>query len=132
VAPINSAQLARYEGYAASLQNANVATTRGFVQAGSTPTASQVVLVVGAYRTAVSRYNDELYFIRWPASMQSAIVGDHAQLQALTNFLQAFSSVAPNGVPAWLSQFHNRAGTAEAADNAVRRALGLPASSSFP
>ena len=64
--------------------------------------------------------------------MQTAIESDHAQLQALTSFLQAFSSVAPNGVPAWLSQLHNRGSTTEAADNVVRKALGLPASSSFP
>jgi hypothetical protein len=91
-----------------------------------------VVLVVGAYRTAVELYNYQLYFIHWPASMQTAIEADHAQLQALNSIMQAFPSVAPNGVPAWLSQLHNRAGSAEAADNVVREALGLPGSSSFP
>jgi hypothetical protein len=64
--------------------------------------------------------------------LRTAIEADHAQLQTLASFLQAFSSVAPNGVPAWLSQLHNRAGTTEAADNVVREALGLPVSSSFP
>jgi hypothetical protein len=132
VAPINSAQMAQFRGYAAGLQSANVAATRGFIQAGSTPTASQVVLVVGAYRTAVNLYNYQLYLIHWPASMQTAIETDHAQLQALTSFLQAFSSVAPNGVPAWLSQLHNRASSTEAADNSVRQTLDLSASSSFP
>jgi hypothetical protein len=132
VAPIDAAQMTQYRGYAAGLQSANVAATRGFVHAGSTPTASQVVQVVGAYRTAVSLYNNQLSSIHWPASMQTAIETDHAQLQALTSFLQAFSSVAPNGVPAWLSQLHNRASTTEAADNVVREALGFPASSSFP
>ena len=131
-APINAAEVTRYQRYAAGLQSANVAATRGFIKAGSTPTASQVVLVVGAYRTAVNVYNYELYLFRWPASMQTAIAADHAQLQALTSFLQAFSSVAPNGVPAWLSQLHNRASTTEAADNVVRGRLGLPTSSSFP
>jgi hypothetical protein len=132
VSPLNAAQMAQYQKYAAGLQSANVSATRGFIQAGSTPTPSQVVLVVGAYRTAVNLYNYQLYFLHWPASMQTAIVADHAQLQALASLLQAFPSVAPNGVPAWLSQLHNRASTAEAADNVVREALGLPASSSFP
>jgi hypothetical protein len=132
VAPINAAQFTQYQSYAEGLQSANVTATRGFIKAGSTPTASQVVLVVGAYRTAVNVYNYQLYFIRWPASMQIAIEADHGQLQALASFLQAFSSVAPDGVPAWLSQLHNRASTTEAADNVVRETLGLPASSSFP
>jgi hypothetical protein len=132
VAPINASQMTQYRGYAEGFQSANVTATRGFIKAGSTPTASQVVLVVGAYRTAVSVYNYQLYFIRWPASMQTAIEADHGQLQALASFLQAFSSVAPDGVPAWLSQLHNRASTTEAADNVVRETLGLPASSSFP
>jgi hypothetical protein len=131
-APINAAQMTQYQGYADGLERANVAATREFIKAGSTPTASQVVLVVGAYRTAVNLYNYQLYFIRWPASLRTAIEADHAQLQTLASFLQAFSSVAPNGVPAWLSQLHNRAGTTEAADNVVREALGLPVSSSFP
>jgi hypothetical protein len=109
-----------------------VAATRGFIHAGSTPTTSQVVLVVVAYRSAVNDYNFQLHFIQWPQSMQTAIENDHAQLQALYDFLQAFSSVAPNGVPAWLSRLNDRTSSTQAADNVVRKDLGLPASSSFP
>jgi hypothetical protein len=132
VAPIGAAQLAQFEGYATPFQNANVVATRGFVKAGSTPTASQVVLVVVGYRDAVNIYNFQLRFIHWPQSMQSAIEADHAQLQALLSFLQAFSSVAQNGVPAWLSQLHDRTSSTQAADNLVRKDLGFAASSSFP
>ncbi len=131
-APISAAQLATYEGFSSSFQNANVAATKGIVKAGSAPTASQIVLVVVAYRTAVNIYNYQLHFIQWPQSMQSAIEADHAQLQALTSFLEAFSSVAPNGVPSWLSLLHDRANSAEVADNVVRQDLGLPASFAFP
>lgn len=132
VAPISAAELTQYQGYATALQNANLAAIRGFEKAGSTPTASQVVLVVSAYRTAVNDYYFQLHFIHWPQSMQTAIESDYAQLQALVSFLQAFPFVAPNGVPAWLSQLHNRTGTTQTADNAVRQDLGLPASVSFP
>ena len=132
VAPISAAELTQYQGYATALQNANLAAIRGFEKAGSTPTASQVVLVVSAYRTAVNDYYFQLHFIHWPQSMQTAIESDYAQLQALASFLQAFPFVAPNGVPAWLSQLHNRTGTTQTADNAVRQDLGLPASVSFP
>lgn len=132
VAPISAAQLATYEGFASSFQNANVTATKAFVKAGSTPTAAQVVLAVVAYRTAVNIYNYQLHFVQWPQSMVRTIDTDHAQLQALASFLQAFSSIAPNGVPAWLSQLNNRASSTQDADNAVRQDLGLSASSAFP
>ena len=48
------------------------------------------------------------------------------------SFLQSFSEVSPTGVGPWLSQFHDRADTAQTADNQVRQDLGLPSSSSFP
>jgi hypothetical protein len=130
--PISATELATYEGYASSFQSANVAATKGFIKAGSAPTASQVVLVVAAYRTAVNVYDFQLHFIHWPQSMQNAIEVDHAQLQALKNFLEAFPSVAPNGVPAWLSLLNDRANSTQVADNVVRHDLGLPASSVFP
>jgi hypothetical protein len=132
VAPISAAQLATYEGYASSFQSANVTATKALVKAGGTPTTSQVVGVVVAYRTAVNLYNYQLHLIQWPQSMQGAIETDHAQLQALTSFLVAFSSVAPTGVPAWLSQLNDRANSTQVADNAVRQELGLAASSAFP
>ncbi len=131
-APISAAQLAQYQAIATAFQNGNVTATKGFVTAGSTPTPSRVVLVVVTYRTAVNLYNYQLHFIQWPPSMQSAVETDHAQLQALSSFLQAFSSVAPTGVPAWLSQLHDRANSTQVADNVVRQDLGMPASSSFP
>jgi hypothetical protein len=132
VAPISAAQLATYEGYASSFQSANVTATKALVKAGGTPTTSQVVGVVVAYRTAVNLYNYQLHLIQWPQSMQGAIETDHAQLQALTSFLEAFSSVAPTGVPAWLSQLNDRANSTQVADNAVRQELGLAPSSAFP
>jgi hypothetical protein len=132
VAPISAAQLATYESYASSFQSANVTATKALVKAGGTPTTAQVVLVVVAYRAAVNLYNYQLHLIQWPQSMQGAIQTDHAQLQALTSFLGAFTSVAPNGVPAWLSQLSDRANSTQVADNAVRQELGLAPSSAFP
>jgi len=132
VVPISAAQLTQFQGYAAALENANLIATRDFERAGGTPTPAQVALEVVAYRTAVNNYNFQLHFIHWPQSMQSAIEADYAQLQSLASVLQAFAFVAQNGVPAWLSQLHNRTGTTQAADNVVRQDLGLPASFSFP
>jgi hypothetical protein len=132
VAPIDSAQLAQYEQYASGLQKANMTATNGFIGAGSTPTVAQLTPVVAAYRTALNLYDFQLHFIQWPASMQNAIQVDHAQFTALDSFLQAFSLVSPTGTGTWLSNLRSRISTTEAADNQVRKDLGLPSSSSFP
>lgn len=132
VAPIDSAQLAQYEQYASGLQKANMTATNGFIGAGSTPTVAQLTPVVAAYRTALNLYDFQLHFIQWPASMQNAIQVDHAQFTALDSFLQAFSLVNPTGTGTWLSNLRSRISTTEAADNQVRKDLGLPSSSSFP
>jgi len=132
VAPIDSAQLAQYEQYAAGLQTANEAASKGFGDAGSTPTATQLASVAAAYRAAVNVYDFQLHFIQWPVSMQAAIATDHAQMQALMSFLQSISSVSSTGKSAWLSDLHSRARTTQTANNQIRKDLGLPSSSSFP
>ena len=128
--PIDSAQLAQYDGYAAALQTANGVAAKAFVDAGSSPSTTQLAPVVTAYGSALNLYDFQLHFINWPASMESAIALDHAQLKALMSFLQSFSIVTPTGMSTWLVDLHNRAGTAQAADNVIRRKLGLSSSSS--
>ncbi len=132
VAPIDNAQLAQYEQYAAGLQKANIAATSGFISAGSTPTTAQLTPVVTAYRTALNLYDFQLHFIQWPASMQSAIQVDHGQLTALLSLLQSFSLVSSTGTSVWLSDVRDRASTTQTADNEIRHDVGLPSSSSFP
>lgn len=132
VAPIDSADLAKYEGYAAGLQTANAAAINGFTSAGSAPTAAQLTPVVTAYRAALNVYGFQLHFIQWPASMQSAVAADQAQLAALMSLLQSFSTVKPAGTGAWLSDVRDLAGSTQTADNQLRKDLGLPISSSFP
>lgn len=131
-APIDAAKLTRYEGYAAGLQKANEAATRGFVAAGSTPSSAQVAGIVTAYRSALNLYDFQLHFIAWPVSMSTAIATDHAQFQALMSFLQSFPSISPTGVSAWLTQLHNRTGSTAAADNVVRNDLGMSNSAAWP
>jgi hypothetical protein len=132
VAPISAPQLTLYEGYAEGLQKANETATKAFVADGSTPALAQVAPVVAAYRTAINLYDFQLHFIQWPASMQTAIADDHAQLHALLSVLESYPEVSGTGVGAWLSQLHNRTATTQTADNQVRQDLGLSATSSFP
>lgn len=132
VAPLNSAQLAQYEQYAAGLQAANGLAAKGFAGAGSTATSTQLAPVAAAYRTAVNLYDFQLRFIQWPASMQPAIQVDHAQLEALVSLLTSYPAVSPAGTSAWLAELHNSAGSAETANNEILKDLGLSSSSSFP
>ena len=131
-APIDAAQLTKYEGYAQGLQAANGVATQGFASTGGPPTPAQLVAVGTAYRSALNLYDFQLNFIQWPASMQTAIALEHAQLKGLMSFLLSISSVSAPGVSAWLSQLHSRTGLTQTADNRVREELGLPSSSSFP
>lgn len=132
IAPIGAAALAQYQGYAAALKNGNETAASGIAKAGTTPTASQLVLVVVAYRTVVNDYNYNLHLIQWPASMESAIAAESGQLGALGNYLQSFASVSPTGVSSWLVQFHALSNTIQTDDNTVRKDLGLPVESAFP
>jgi hypothetical protein len=131
-APVSAAQLTRYELWATGLQKANVTATKGFIEAGSTPTPAQITAVVTPYYTAVHLYDFQLHFIQWPASMQTAIEVDHAQMNALMSFMQSIKYVGPTGMSAWLSQLHNRTSTVQTADNQIRQDLGLRSSNSFP
>jgi hypothetical protein len=131
-APITAAQLTRYELWASGLQKANVTATTGFIEAGSTPTPAQITAVVTPYYTAVHLYDFQLHFIQWPASMQTAIEVDHAQMNALMSFMQSIKYVSPTGMSAWLSQLHNRTSTVQTADNQIHQDVGLRSSHSFP
>ena len=73
MAPIDAAELTKYEQYAQGLQTANGVATRGFVSTNSTPTPAQLVAVDTAYRSALNLDDFQLNFIQWPASMQTAI-----------------------------------------------------------
>ena len=135
--PISAAQLTQFEGYARSLQQANVTATKELISSGTAPAQTHVAAVVSTYHTALNLYYFQLHFIHWPASMTTATEIEYAQLQTLMSFIQSFSSLpptaaGPNVVSAWLSQLHNRAGTTQAADNEVRQDLGLSPTSSFP
>jgi hypothetical protein len=132
VAPISVAELIQYEGYAATFQSGNLSASAALAKEGNAPTAGQLDLALLSYRQVLNVYKLDLAVIRWPASMQTAIAADTAQLQQLASSLGSFGSVSPTGIPAWLSQFHILANSTQTDDNVVRRDLGLPASSAFP
>jgi hypothetical protein len=129
---LSSSQVIQYEGYAQSLQTANLAAAHLYDSAGTAPTTTKLTLEVIQYGKELTSYNNDLDAIAWPATMQSAIQADHAQLRALLSFLGSFSIVKPAGVSAWLVQLHGRTSTAQTADNRVRQDLGLPITTSFP
>ncbi len=131
-APITSAQLAMYKQYAQSLQAANTVATKRLAGVGSTPTAADVEPVTSPYVTALNTYNIDLAFIKWPASMETAVKADQSELGIMANFLKNVSFVSPGEMGAWLAQLNDRAAQVQATDNVVRQELGLSKTTSFP
>jgi hypothetical protein len=132
VAPIDSAQLTQYKTYAESLQKANVSADQGFVNAGSTPTQAVLAPVVASYLSALDLYGLRVHSMQWPASLQTDVTIDEAQLKTLTDLLVFLPAANPATLNVWLSQLHHDASIVQDTDNQVRHDLGLPALSSFP
>jgi hypothetical protein len=126
VAPIDTAQLTQYKADAEDLQNANVSASTGFVNAGSTPTQAVLAPVVAAYSSALD------HSMQWPASMQTDVTIDQAQLRTLIDLLVFLPAANPATLNVWLSQLHHDASIVQDTDNQVRHDLGLRPLSSFP
>jgi hypothetical protein len=132
VAPIDSAQLTQYKAYAESLRTANVSVDQGLVNAGSTPTEAVLAPVVASYLSALDLYRLRVHSMQWPASLQTDVTIDEAQLKTLTDLLVFLPAANPATLNVWLSQLHHDASIVQDTDNQVRHDLGLPALSSFP
>ncbi len=131
-APIPSAELADYETDAQALVQANTASARSLAGVGTAPTPADVAPVAATYSKAVNLYHLQLSLFTWPASMQSEVQTDEAELAILGSLLNSAASVAPTGVATWLTQLRQQGAQAEAADNAVRQDLGLSKTATFP
>jgi hypothetical protein len=130
--PVTAAQLAQYKQYSTAFEAANAATKTGLAGAGASPTLAQITPVVASYLNALKLYNLQFHYVQWPASMQTDISTDEAQLSAMMNFLPSVGSIAATDAATWLSELHAQATTLQAAEDKIHQDLGLPASSSLP
>jgi hypothetical protein len=130
--PVPSAVLTQYEQYAQSLNEANVTATKALTGNKAALTPAEVVPVATIYGTDLNTYSLELAYIKWPASLETAVKADQAQLVIMAAYLKAVGSVSPTGLNSWLAQLKAQATTTETLDNALRQELDLPKTTAFP
>ena len=130
--PIPSAELTQYEQYAQSLNAANITATKALTGKNAALTTTDVVPVATIYGTDLNTYSLELAFIKWPASLETTVKADQAQLVIMAAYLKAVGSVSPTGLNSWLAQLKAQASTTESLDNALRQELDLPKTTAFP
>jgi hypothetical protein len=129
--PIPSAELTQYERAAQAMNVANTTATKALAgKAALTP--GEVVPVATIYSTALNTYSLELAYIQWPASLETAVKADQAQLVITANFLKSIDTVSPTGLNSWIAQLKAQATTTETMDNALRQELDLPKTTAFP
>jgi hypothetical protein len=128
--PVTAAQLAQYKQYSTAFEAANATTKTGL--AGASPTLAQITPIVASYLNALKLYNLQVHYVQWPASMQTDISNDEAQLSAMLNFVPSVGNIAATDTATWLSELHAQATTLQAAEDKVHQDLGLPASTSLP
>jgi hypothetical protein len=130
--PIPSAEMTQYEQYAQTLQAANTTATKSLTGSSAALTPAEVVPVATIYATALNTYSLELAYIKWPASLQTAVKADQGQLVILAAYLKSIDAVSPTGLDSWLAQMKAQATTTESLDNALRQQLDLPKTTAFP
>jgi hypothetical protein len=130
--PIPSAELTQYEQYAQSLNEANITATKALTGSKAALTPAEAVPVATIYGTDLNTYSLELAYIKWPASLETAVKADQAQLVIMAAYLKAVGSVSPTGLNSWLAQLKAQATTTEALDNGLRQELDLPKTRAFP
>ena len=131
--PIPSAELTQYEQYAQSLNAANITATKALTGKNAALTTTDVVPVATIYGTDLNTYSLELAFIEyWPASLETTVKADQAQLVIMAAYLKAVGSVSPTGLNSWLAELKAQASTTESLDNALRQELDLPKTTVFP
>ena len=130
--PIPSAALTQYEQYAQSLNEANITATKGLTSNGAALTVSEVVPVATNYATALNTYSLALAYVDWPASLETAVKADQAQLVIMSSYLKSIDAVSTAGLNSWLAQLRAQATTTETMDNALRQELDLSRTTTFP
>ena len=114
------------------MNEANITATKALTGNKAALTPAEVVPVATIYGTDLNTYSLELAYIKWPASLETAVKADQAQLVIMAAYLKAVGSVSPTGLNSWLAQLKAQATTTETLDNALRQELDLPKTTAFP
>ena len=129
--PLSSAARS-FLGYAQPLQAANTAASQALAALGSSPSVTQVSAVMNSYDQSVNVYYFELHFVVYPATATTDAQNEYVQLRALQAVLKGDVFLTPARMSSYLTLFKSTCATVEKGDNALRKDLGLPSTTTFP
>ncbi len=113
------------------LDTANIAATKALA-GGESQSVAQVATEVAPYLTALDTFNFDLHLMKWPTAMEVPSQDLVLRTQSLASFAGSELSTSAASLGSWFTQFHALAQQTQAADNVVRRDLGLPVTSNYP
>ena len=123
--------LAQFTTISKTLDTANVTATKALAN-GSSQSVAQVATEVAPYLTALDTFNFDLHLMTWPTAMQVPSQELTLRTQSLASFLGSVLSADAASLNTWFTQFHALAQETQAADNVVRRDIGLPLTTNYP
>ena len=129
--PVSSTVKADFTAASIDLATANAAVTRA-VAGGTAQSPAQVAQEVAPYVTALNTFNFKTHYLAWPATLTVPAQDVTLRTEELIHFLSSISSTTPATLTSWFAQFHSLARLTESTDNALRKDIGLAATTSFP
>ena len=129
--PASNSVSSGFKAASANLDAANATVTRELA-GGASQSVAQITQEVGPYETALNAFNFETHTLTWPASLQVPSEDLTLRTNELIHYLSSVSTASPATLPSWFAQFHALARVAQEEDNALRKDLGMPPTSSYP
>ena len=93
---------------------------------------AQVTQELSPYVTSLSDFAYTVHFVAWPQALQVPAQDLTLRTQDFISFLQSISSESTATLNSWFAQLHALANETEAADNLIRKDVGLASTSSYP
>ena len=128
---VSKAVLTEFTTISGALDTANMEATKALAN-GSSQSAAQVATEVAPYLKALDTFNFDLHLMTWPTAMQVPSQDLVLRTKSLASFVVSEASANAASLSAWFTQFHTLAQQTQAADNVVRRDIGLPATTNYP
>jgi hypothetical protein len=129
--PVSKTDLTEFSNISKKLNTANVTVTHALASS-SGQSVAQVTQEISPYVTSLSEFAYTVHFVAWPQAMQVPAQDLTLRTQAFISFLQSISSESTATLNSWFAQLHALANETEAADNLVRKDVGLASTSSYP
>ena len=129
--PVSNTVLNQFTVASTRLNAANVTVTHALATS-SGQSVAQVTQELSPYVTSLSEFAYTVHFVAWPQGLQVPAQDLTLRTQDFISFLQSISSESTATLSSWFAQLHALANETEAADNLIRKDVGLASTSSYP